>query len=159
MHRFCPISITKTLHMKTLILAAFIIIGLASCSVTQPNENVYPQQRVYAIPQYNPYYYDNTYDTRRVYDYNTGRYYDVPVYNAPVYSNRSYRRDIYRRDNERREYNTEYNRQTQQQPRYEQPRNQESRNDQPGEKRLPDGTRISPDGTVTLPNGEVRRRQ
>src|SRR5688572_27886235 len=91
--------------MKTLILAAFIITGLASCSVTQPDE-YYPQQRVYSN-SYDPYYnpvYSNRYETRRVYDHNTGRYYDVPVYSAPVYSDRAYRRDYYRRDGYRRDY-------------------------------------------------------
>ena len=141
--------------MKALILAAFvIIIGLASCGVTQPNERVYySQERVYSAP-YDPYYntvYDNRYSTRRVYDSNTGRYYDVAVYSAPYdpYYNPGYSNRTYRRDNNYRDYNT-----TQQQPRYEQPST-----NQPAEKRLPDGTRVSPDGTITLPNGEVRRRQ
>ena len=145
--------------MKALLLAAFIItIGLASCSITQPGERTYyPQQRAYnsSIYRQDPYYnpdYDNRYTIRRVYDYNTGRYYDVPVYSSPVYSdqvyaNRTYRRDNYRRDNNvRREY---YNQ--------AQSRNEQPRVEQPREKRLPDGTRVSPDGTITLPNGEVRR--
>src|SRR5215212_6834658 len=98
--------------MKTLILAAFIItIGLASCSVTEPyDRGYYPQERVYSAPAYDPYYnpYDSRYSTRRVYDYNTGRYYDVPVYSSPVYTtpaypNRTYRRDNYRRDDYRRD--------------------------------------------------------
>jgi hypothetical protein len=149
--------------MKALLLAAFIItIGLASCSVTQPDEYYYPQQRVYANPnyQYDPYYnqvYDNRYTTRRVYDYNTGRYYDVAVYSSPYgapYPQQNYRRDGYRRDNyrtgnTRREYYSE----RQQQPRTEQ------KAEQPKDRRLPDGTTISPDGTVTLPNGQVRRSQ
>lgn len=142
--------------MKTLILAAFIIsIGLASCSVTEPGE-YYPQQRVYSSSNYDPYYnpgYDNRYSIRRVYDYNTGRYYDVAVYSDPVYINRTpYGNDNYRRDNYRRDYR-------EQQPRYVQPQVTQPRVEQPAEKRLPDGTRISPDGTVTLPNGEVRRKQ
>lgn len=147
--------------MKTLILGALIItLGLASCSVTQPEDVYYPQQRVYSNPnyQYDPYYnsnYDNGYSIRRVYDYNTGRYYDVKVYNAqvyntPVYQNRNYRRDYDRRE-DRREYRE--NNVRREIPR-EQPRN-EPRIDQT--KRLPDGTTISPDGTVTLPNGQVRR--
>ena len=144
--------------MKTLILAAFITLGLASCSVTQPEEGVYyPQRRVYNNPNYE---YDNRYSTQRVYDYNTGRYYDVvvynsaPVYNTPVYQNRNYRRynqrDYDRRDNDRREYR-DYN--VRRETPVEQPR--EQRVEQT--KRLPDGTTISPDGTVTLPNGQVRR--
>lgn len=138
--------------MKTLILAAFIItIGLASCSVSQPNEEYYPQQRVYTNPnyQYDPYYnpdYDSRYSTRRVYDYNTGRYYNVSVYSAPDYYSDNYRKEYYRRENNvRREYYRDA-----------QPRN-EQRVEQPKEKRFPDGTRISPDGTITLPNGEVKR--
>ncbi|HUS00914.1 MAG TPA: hypothetical protein VMY77_04265 [Chitinophagaceae bacterium] len=157
--------------MKKLLLASVIItIALASCSVTQPDEYYSPQQRVYTNPnyQYDPSYnpgYDNrNYTVRRVYDYNTGRYYDVAVYNSPygtsVYPQQTYRRDSYRRDNYRRDnYRTtdntrrEYYSERQQQPSTEQ------RVEQPREKRLPDGTRISPDGTVTLPNGQVRRSQ
>lgn len=145
--------------MKTLILAAFIItIGLASCSITEPNERYYPQERVYSSSSYDPYYnpYDSRNSVRRVYDYNTGRYYDVPVYSAPVYStpypNRTYRRDDYRRDNYRRDNYRRSSPTTQ--PVYQQPQV-----NQPKEKRYPDGTRVSPDGTVTLPNGEVRRKQ
>ena len=156
--------------MKKLLLASFIItIALASCSVTQPDEYYYPQQRVYSNPnyQYDPYYnpvYDNQYTIRRVYDYNTGRYYDVRVpvsgsaYGSRVYTQPTYRRDVYRRDSYRRDnYRTDtrrdYYSERQQQPRTEQ------RVEQPREKRLPDGTRISPDGTVTLPNGQVKRSQ
>ena len=146
--------------MKALILAAFIItIGLASCSVTEPNERVYyPQDRGYNSVYSDPYYtpvYDNRYSTRRVYDYNTGRYYDVPVYsNSPVYStpNRTYRRDS-KRDNYRRDTYRRDNYQN------TQPVTQQPRANQQTEKRLPDGTRISPDGTVTLPNGQVKRKQ
>ena len=155
--------------MKTLILAAFVItIGLASCSVTEPNDRVYyPQERGY-ISTYDPYYnpvYDNRYTTvRRVYDYNTGRYYDVPVYGAPVYStpvypNSTYRRDDIRRDTYRRDNYRRDNYREQQQPRYVQPQVTQPRVEQPKEDiKLPNGTRISPDGTVTLPNGQVRRR-
>ena len=155
--------------MKTLILAAFIIIaGLASCTVTQPEEGVYyPQQRVYSNPQYDPYNnqgYDNTYTTRRVYDSNTGRYYDVVVYPAPVYgsqaypgpvySNRDYRRDDYRREYEKREAERrEYNNNNNQQRDNEKPQSHEQ-----AEKRLPDGTIIYPDGTVRLSNGEIKHR-
>lgn len=155
--------------MKTLILAAFLItFGLASCTVTEPNDGYYSQQRVHNNGYaYDPYYSpinDSRYTIQRVYDQRTGRYYDVPVYNspygAPVYQDgyaRQYRRDNYRRDNYRTDgYRREY-RQQQQQPRYEQPQSQPSV--QPQEKRLPDGTRISPDGTVTLPNGQVRNRK
>jgi hypothetical protein len=159
--------------MKTLILAAFIItIGLASCSVTEPNDRYYPQERVYSSSNYDPYYnpYDSRYSVRRVYDYNTGRYYDVPVYsNAPVYvtpsyPNRTYRRDNYRRDDYRRDgyrdnYRRSYQQPAYQQPAYQQPQVQQPQVSQPKEKRYPDGTRVSPDGTVTLPNGEVRRKQ
>ena len=149
--------------MKTLILAAFLItFGLASCTVTEPNDGYYSQQRVnnngYA---YEPYYspvYDSRYTVQRVYDQRTGRYYDVavanPVYGAPVYQDgyrRQYRRDSYRNDGYR-----QY-RQQPQQPRYEQPQTQPSV--QPQERRLPDGTRISSDGTVTLPNGQVRGKR
>ncbi len=156
MHEFCPIKVQIT-HMKTFIFAAFIIlISLASCTVTDPGE-YYPQQRSYnnwrQQQQYDPYYnqgYDR-YITQRIYDYNTGRYYDVPVYNSPVYRDRYYSRDNYR-NNVRREYYREA------QPRYVQPR-VERQVEQPREKRLPDGTRVSPDGTITLPNGEVRNRQ
>lgn len=143
--------------MKTLILAACIIItGMASCTVSQPGE-YYPQQRVYSN-SYDPYHnpvYSNRYDTRRVYDYNTGRYYDVPVYGSPVYAERGYRRDNYRRDDYRREYRRDEGREHYRYPQG----NNEQRVEQPREKRLPDGTRISPDGTITLPNGEVRRKQ
>ena len=73
--------------MKTIIIAVFILTaGLVSCSVTQPDDrDYYPQQRVYINPNYqlDPYYnsiYDRRYITQRVYDYTTGRYYDVPVY-------------------------------------------------------------------------------
>src|SRR5687767_3113426 len=126
--------------MKALILAAFIlIIGLASCSISEPNERYYPQERVYSSSTYDPYYspYDNRYSVRRVYDYNTGRYYDVPVYGAPVYStpNRTYRRDDYRRDNYRRDnYRNNNYRRTypSTQPVYQQPQSQ------PKEKRYPD---------------------
>lgn len=144
--------------MKTLILAALIsFIGLASCTVTQPEENNYPQQRAYNSPayQYDPFYsqiYDR-YSIQRVYDYNTGRYYDIAVYNSPAYNNSYYqnrnygRGDYYRRENNaRREYIRDS------QPQNEQPNIQK-------EKRLPDGTTISPDGTITLPNGEVKRKQ
>ncbi len=151
--------------MKTLILAALIIsLGLASCSITQPEEGVYSrQQRGYNNPNYqydSNYQYDDRYTTQRVYDYNTGRYYDVvvyntaPEYNSRVYQNRNYRRDYNRdydrRDNDRREYR-DYN--VRRETPVEQPR--EQRVEQT--KRLPDGTTISPDGTVTLPNGQVRR--
>ena len=149
--------------MKALILAAFVItIGLASCSVTEPGE-YYPRERVYSSSTYDPYYtpYDSRYSVRRVYDYNTGRYYDVPVYSAPVYSTpypnstyRNYRRDDYRRDNRRDNYRNDNYRRTYPttQPVYQQPQVS-----QPKEKRYPDGTRVSPDGTVTLPNGQVKR--
>lgn len=149
--------------MKTLILAAVLItFGLASCTVTEPNDGYYSQQRVNNSGYNDPYYapvYDNRYTIQRVYDQRTGRYYDVRVYNspygAPVYQDgyaRQYRRDNYRTDGYRREY-----RQQQQQPRYQQP--QSAPAVQPQEKRLPDGTRISPDGTVTLPNGQVRGKR
>ena len=149
--------------MKALILAAFIItLGLASCTVTEPNDGYSSRQRVYNNG-YDPYAYgyDNRYSTRRVFDYNTGRYYDVPVYGAPgygvpVYPNQTYRRrdrrDNYRGDNYRRDSYRET------QPRYQQPRNNQT-NVQPQEKRLPDGSRVSPNGTITLPNGQVRTRQ
>lgn len=134
--------------MKTAILAAFIIIGLASCSLTQPNERgYYPQQRIYST---SPYYqvdpfYNPAYDYRYNRPYNDP-YYD-PYYNNPGYYNRrNYRREPRRENNVRREY------------RYNQPADKQQM-EQPGEKRLPDGTRISSDGTVTLPNGEVRRKQ
>lgn len=154
----------KGKHMKTLILAAFFIIfGLASCTVTEPNDGYYSQQRVYNDGYSNDSYYSPVYDSRysiqRVYDYRTGRYYDVAVYNQPVYGvpvyqdgyRRQYRRDNYRNDGYRREYR-------QQQPRYEQPQ-QSQPSAQPQERRLPDGTRISSDGTVTLPNGQVRGKR
>lgn len=148
--------------MKALILAAFIItIGLASCSISEPNERYYPQERVYSSSTYDPYYnpYDSRYSVRRVYDRNTGRYYDVPVYSTPYPNStyRDYRRDNYRRDNYRRDnYRNDNYRRTypSTQPVYQQPQVS-----QPKEKRYPDGTRVSPDGTVTLPNGEVRRKQ
>ena len=154
--------------MKKLLLASFIItIALASCSVTQPDEYYYPQQRVYTNPnyQYDPYYtpvYDNRYATRRVYDYNTGRYYDVPVYSSPydprVYPQQTYRRDSYRRDNYRRDNYRTDNTSREYYSERQQPRT-EQRVQQTKERRLPDGTVISPNGTVTLPNGEVRRSQ
>lgn len=159
--------------MKTLILAAFIItLGLASCTVTEPNDGYYSQQRVYnngyGYDPYNSPVYDSRYSVRRVYDYNTGRYYDVPVYSSPVYGvpvypNDGYRRDSYRRDNYRRDnyrrddYRRDNYRETQQ-PRYQQPRYSQP-NVQPQERRLPDGSRVSPDGTITLPNGQVKNRQ
>lgn len=147
--------------MKTLILAAFIItLGLASCSVTQPQDRVYyPPQRVYTNPnyQYDPNYYP--YDSRyqQVYDYNTGRYYYVPVtpvYSAPVYQNRTYRGDNDRRDNDRRDDRRDYRENN---VRREVPVVQPNNQQRVETKRLPDGTTISPDGTVTLPNGQVRR--
>jgi len=152
--------------MKTLILAAFFItFGLASCTVTEPNDGYYSQQRVnnngYANDPYYSPIYDSRYSVQRVYDQRTGRYYDVPVYGAPVYGypvyqdgyRRQYRRDNYRTEGYRREY-----RQQQQQPRYEQPQ-QSQPAVQPQERRLPDGTKISADGTVTLPNGQVRGKR
>lgn len=152
-------KVHKPKKMKTLILAVIIITGMASCTVSQPGE-YYPQQRVYSN-SYDPYnnpVYSNRYETRRVYDYNSGRYYDVPVYGTPVYRDRAYRRENnYRRDDYRREYRRENN-ERRESYRYPQ-RNTEQRVEQPREKRLPDGTRISPDGTITLPNGEVRRKQ
>lgn len=148
--------------MKALILAAFIItLGLASCTVTEPNDGYSSRQRVYNNGYgYDSYAsgYDNRYSTRLVFDYNTGRYYEVPVYDAPVYQDQTYRRrDNYRRDNYRTDDNRrDYYRETQ--PRYQQPQNNQT-NVQPQEKRLPDGSRISPNGTITLPNGQVRTRQ
>lgn len=104
--------------MKTLILAAFLsTVVLAGCSITEPGERVYyPRERAYNAPFNDPYansVYGNRYSTRRVYDYNTGRYYDVPVYssplyNTPVYKNPTYRNRPYpnntRRDNGRRDW-------------------------------------------------------
>ena len=151
--------------MKTYLLAAIIILlGLASCSVTQPNDReYYPQQRVYSSSPYqvDTYYntYDSRYSTQRVYDYNTGRYYDVPVYYSPVYTSPGYSRRNYRRENEKREYydrdeRKDNNRNDEYSNRHQ--NNQQSGNEQPREKRFPDGTRISENGTITLPNGEVR---
>ena len=152
--------------MKTLILAAFIIItGLASCTVTEPAERVYyPDQGGYSTT-YEPYYnpvYSNTYNTRRMYDYRTGRYYYVPVYTTPVYSapvytapvypNNNYKRDYYRRDNDRRDNDRkDYNRQHENQ--------QQPQANQQTETRLPDGTRILQNGTVIQSNGQVKHRQ
>jgi|GEM_PF-2170878 len=143
--------------MKTLILAAFIItIGLASCSVTQPQDGVYYTNPNY---QYDPNYYP--YDSRyqQVYDYNTGRYYYVPVtpvYTRPVYQNGNYGSDNYRRDNDRRENDRRDYRENnvRRENPVVQPNNQQRVNET---KRLPDGTTISPNGNVTLPNGQVRR--
>ena len=150
--------------MKTLILAALVALTIAGCTVTEPAERYYPQDRVYTSPYYTPVYQGN-YTIRRVYDYNTGRYYDVPVYNSPVYSSpvysspvynspvysNGYRRDSYRNDSR---YRREYYNQPQADQRNSQP---QYRVEQPREKKMPDGTRITSDGTVIKPNGEVKR--
>jgi hypothetical protein len=168
--------------MKTIIFAALVIaISLVGCSVSQPGEReYYPQERVYNSPYYqsDPYYnpYSNSYSIQRIYDYNTGRYYDVkvynnspvydvPVYNVPAYPNSNYRREReYYQQNQNREQYRQYQQQQQQQPNREQYRQQQqqnqssqpTQNNQQQEVRLPDGSRVSPDGTITLPNGQVR---
>lgn len=140
--------------MKTIIIIAFIFtIALVGCSVTQPGERGYypPQQSgvyyspapsygydPYYDPYYSPYGYGNTY---------------------PVYQERTYRRPqqyptrTYRDRDDRREWR--------QQPTQTQNNTQQNNVQQPQERRLPDGSRVSPNGTITLPDGRTveRRRQ
>lgn len=181
MHTFCVYTYTlKPTKMKNIIIAAFLIaIGLVGCSVSQPGErDYYPPQPGYSTTYgtYDPYYnpgYDNSYSIQRVYDRNTGRYYDVKVYNTPMYDGNVYNVPAYpnyRREREREYYNQQreqqYREQQYRQQREQQYRQQQGTTTQPQpapnyqqqDRRLPDGTRISPDGTVTRPNGEVIRK-
>ncbi len=172
-HRFWILIKRKTITMKTLILAASIIaIGMVSCTTSQPAERVYyPSQPVYSNSPYaynNDQYYNPAYDSRyyrRVYDYNTGRYYNVPINSAPVYTQRYDRREYQRNEeyreqakqnNGRREEYQEQSRRNNE--RREEYKEQPKANTEVQHKRLLNGTVISSDGTVTLPNGQVRQK-